>query len=104
MTKMSYSRLLSYQEEVETPTCGVDVKVGGFVGDVPQGFEARSFGRDLGGVSQGLVHIHLKRTLWDLLAGKQHGHLSKDPTTRTSVTSTIFRGQAARGTHVQIRL
>ena len=49
-------------------TCGVDIEVGGFVGDVARGIEANALGRDLAGVAQGLLHAHLERTLGDLLA------------------------------------
>lgn len=56
-------------------TCSVDVKVGGFVGDVAQRFDSRALGRDLGGVAQCLVHVHFKWTLGNLLACKQHRHL-----------------------------
>ena len=56
-------------------TCGVDVKVGGLVGDVARGIESHTLGRDLAGVSQGLLHTHLKRTLGNLLACEQHRYL-----------------------------
>lgn len=56
-------------------TCSVDVKVGGFVGDVSRRFDSWAFHRDLGGVTQRFVHVHLKWTLGDLLACEQHGHL-----------------------------
>jgi len=56
-------------------TCGVDVKVGGAVGDRAHGVEAGPFGRDLGGVAQRLVHRHLERTFGDRLAGEHHRHL-----------------------------
>lgn len=56
-------------------TCGIDVEVGGFASNVANWLQARAFGSDLGGVSLGLVYIHLKGALWNLLASKQHGHL-----------------------------
>lgn len=57
------------------PTCGANLEVGGFVGNVAHGFDSRAFHCDLGGVSQRLVHVHFERTLGDLLASEQHSHL-----------------------------
>lgn len=56
-------------------TCRANIEVGGFVGDVAHGLDAGAFHRDLGGISQRFVHVHLKRTFRNLLARKQHGHL-----------------------------
>lgn len=56
-------------------TCSVDVKVCGFVGDVAHRFDSWAFDRDLGGVAQCLVHVHLKWTFGNRLACKQHRHL-----------------------------
>lgn len=58
-------------------TCSVDVKVGGFVGNVAHRFDSWALDRDLGGVAQRLVYVHLKWTFGNLLACKQHRHLRK---------------------------
>lgn len=56
-------------------TCSVDLKVGGFVGDVAHWFNSWAFDRDLGGVAERLIDIHLEWTLGNCLASKQHRHL-----------------------------
>lgn len=53
-------------------TCRVDVEVGGFVGQVAGGLQARTPGLDPGRVAQGLGHVDHEGTLVDVLAGKQH--------------------------------
>ena len=62
-------------ESLISLTCSVDVKVGGFVGDVAHRFDSWTFDRDFGGVAERLVHIHLERTFGNWLTGKQHRHL-----------------------------
>lgn len=60
---------------IKSLTCSVDVKVGGFVGDAAHRFDSWAFDRDLGGVAQRFVHVHLKWTFGNRLACKQHRHL-----------------------------
>lgn len=70
-------------------TCSVDVKVGRFVGEVAHGFDSRAFDRDLGGVAERLVHIHLERTFGNWLTGKQHRHLGN----KNNKYSETFKGK-----------
>lgn len=69
------SHLLSSVTSVTSLTCSEDLKVGGLVCDVAHRFNSRAFDCNFGGVTQSFVHIHLKWTLGDLLACKQHRHL-----------------------------
>lgn len=46
-----------------SPTCSVNVKIGGLVGDVPGRFQAGTLGRGLAGVPLSHSDLHLKGTL-----------------------------------------
>lgn len=52
-------------------TCRVDVKVSGLIGDVPYSFQPWTFCSDFTGVSLGLVNIHFKWALGDVLSCKE---------------------------------
>lgn len=82
-------------------TCSEDVKVRGFVGDVAHWFDSWAFDRDLGGVAQRFVHIHLKRAFGNLLACKQHRHLGNreigDPETSGGAKKGFWGVQKTRG-------
>lgn len=70
-------------------TCCVDVKVGGFVGDVSWGLEAWSLGSGLAGVSLSHADLHLEGTLGDVLSCKQHCHLQNKKKRVKIVSGTL---------------
>ncbi len=52
-SRLVFSRKVSSNSSLHGQTCGVDVKEGGFVGEVAQRLQSGSFSRDFSGVSQG---------------------------------------------------